>query len=238
MLASPLPSTDVKSDQTFSAEATIQQQQQHFATAATRRTSYSLYYHSTHEPDVYPEFNWEAHSTTHLSNMGDPLRSQSDDVDICPDHSSFVPHTDIELSLTNTLLRGSETLNSDGGTASLEMCLVRQAPHDASRTEEPLRVSNKRPRPSFSQSDRRCFERYRYAPEHSRSLSPSSADEKSLAPKKENDDDSCLPSIVTREEIERGVDSIDNNSVIQAPLLLWIVTNTTLPRSTRWTIRL
>ncbi|POW14947.1 hypothetical protein PSTT_02537, partial [Puccinia striiformis] len=179
-----------------------------------------------------------------LSNMGDPLRSQSDDVDskshnsplasalelhqttcsaspqsssVCPDHSSFVPHTDIELSLTNTLLRGSETLNSDGGTASLEMCLVRQAPHDASRTEEPLRVSNKRPRPSFSQLDRRCFERYRYAPEHSRSLSPSSADEKSLAPKKENDDDSCLPPIVTREEIERGVDSIDNNSVIQAP---------------------
>ncbi|KAI7967501.1 hypothetical protein MJO29_000778 [Puccinia striiformis f. sp. tritici] len=219
MLASPLPSTDVKSDQTFSAEATIQQQQQHFATAATRRTSYSLYYHSTHEPDVYPEFNWEAHSTTHLSNMGDPLRSQSDDVDSKSHNSPLASALELHQTTGSASPQssGSETLNSDGGTASLEMCLVRQAPHDASRTEEPLRVSNKRPRPSFSQLDRRCFERYRYAPEHSRSLSPSSADEKSLAPKKENDDDSCLPPIVTREEIERGVDSIDNNSVIQAP---------------------
>ncbi|KAI9603660.1 hypothetical protein KEM48_000421 [Puccinia striiformis f. sp. tritici PST-130] len=218
MLASPLPSTDVKSDQTFSAEATIQQQQQHFATAATRRTSYSLYHHSTHEPDVYPEFNWEAHSTTHLSNMGDPLRSQSDDVDSKSHNSPLASALELHQTTGSASPQssGSETLNSDGGTASLEMCLVRQAPHDASRTEEPLRVSNKRPRPSFSQLDRRCFERYRYAPEHSRSLSPSSADEKSLAPKKENDDDiiqAPAAPLDRHKHDSTAIDALDNSSL-------------------------
>jgi hypothetical protein len=79
MLASPLPSTDVKSDQSFSEVALIEQQ--HLTTAAPRRTSYSLYYYNTNEPEVYPEFNWENHSSVQMPNMGDPSRSESNAVE-------------------------------------------------------------------------------------------------------------------------------------------------------------
>lgn len=72
MLASPPSSTDVKPDQDL-LEAYLrgQQHQHHLTPVAPRRTSYSLYYHNTQEPEVYPEFNWEEHSSVRLSDMGD-----------------------------------------------------------------------------------------------------------------------------------------------------------------------
>ncbi|KAA1115146.1 hypothetical protein PGT21_032375 [Puccinia graminis f. sp. tritici] len=216
MLASPLPSTDVTSDQSFSEVALIEQQ--HLTTAAPRRTSYSLYYHNNNEPEVYPEFNWENHSSIQLPNMGDPSRSESNAAEgklhNSPLASALEPYQGAAPASPPS--SRSETFNSDGGNVNLEICAAPQVPQDDSQAQEPLRVSNKRPRPPcLSQLDSRCFERYPQPHLTSANSSPRSAAEASL--KKESEDLSSLPPIVTREEIERGVVSNSNKSVLHVP---------------------
>jgi hypothetical protein len=65
MSASPPPSIDVTPEQGLSEAAGGQQH-----SAPPRRTSYSLFYHNTNEPKVYPESNWE-HPSAQLPNLGD-----------------------------------------------------------------------------------------------------------------------------------------------------------------------
>jgi hypothetical protein len=87
MSASPPPSTDVKPEQGLSEPTLIEQPDQHPTPAPPRRTSYSLYYHNTDEPEVYPEFNWPEHSSAQLSNMGDPALSENDAAENKADNS-------------------------------------------------------------------------------------------------------------------------------------------------------
>ncbi|KNZ53167.1 hypothetical protein VP01_331g2 [Puccinia sorghi] len=213
MLASPPSSTDVKPDQDL-LEAYLrgQQHQHHLTPAAPRRTSYSLYYHNTQEPEVYPEFNWEEHSSVRLSDMGDqPAVPQ--DADGVAVKKNLEYDSPFALALppypgtaSASPPSSSETFHSDGGTATVEMSTGRQAPQDDLNAEEPLRVSHKRPRPpSLTQWDNRCFDKHR----HSHFTSPHSSPGSLGGPvikqvKRENEDCSSLPPIVTREEIERS----------------------------------
>ncbi|WAR51887.1 hypothetical protein PtB15_1B323 [Puccinia triticina] len=218
MLASPLPSTDVKSDQSFSEAALIEPQ--HLIAAPPRRTSYNLYYHNTNEPYVYPEFNWQSHSTIQFPTMGDQPRSESDTIESqlrnSPLASALEPYHGPAPASTPS--SRSDTFNSDAGHANLEMCIAPQAAQNDSKAEEPLQVSNKRPRsPSLSQLDNRCFERYHHPHGPSPNLSPPSAPQAPTPLKKESEDLSSLPPIVTREEIERGTVGNTNKLALHVP---------------------
>jgi len=215
MLASPPPSTDVKPDQGL-LEAYLsgqQEQQPHLTTAAPRRTSYSLYYHNTQEPEVYPEFNWEEPSSVRLPDMGDQPAVSKGAGGVAVENKL---DNDSPLALALPPYPGtasasppssSETFHSDGGTTTVEMGTGRQAAQDDLNAEEPLRVPHKRPRPpSLSPLDSRCFDRHRHTHFTSPHSSPGSLAGSAIKQKlkRENEDSSSLPPIVTREEIERS----------------------------------
>ncbi|PLW56576.1 hypothetical protein PCANC_01469 [Puccinia coronata f. sp. avenae] len=220
VLASSILSTkDVKPEQGLSEPTLIEQPDQHPTPAPPRRTSYSLYYHNTNEPEVYPEFNWPEHSSAQLSNMGDPALSENDAAENKADNSplALVLEPYQGTASPSPPSSRSETFISDVGTASGEVGFGRQAPQHDGQVEEILRVSNKRPRaPSLLQLDNRCFQRYCRPHVTSPHSSPGSVGS-TAAKLKENVDSSGLPPIVTREEVDRGSAVDDTTTELQVP---------------------
>ncbi|KAH9466962.1 hypothetical protein Pst134EB_002001 [Puccinia striiformis f. sp. tritici] len=149
MLASPLPSTDVKSDQTFSAEATIQQQQQPFATAG-------------YSPDVIQLVLLQYTRARRLPRiqLGGAFNHPS------IEHGRSTPFSERRCG------QGSETLNLMVGpqVSKCVLCVkLRMMPVEL---EEPLTMFPTSAHGHHSHSRIVGASSYRYAPEHSRSLSP------------------------------------------------------------------
>lgn len=218
MLASPPPSTDVKPDHRFPSAALAQSQQSHLP-APPRRTSYSLYHHNTHEPSVYPEFNWENASHMKVPSFVHPPRSPNDAMEKrlidSPQTAGLDPHNRTASASPPSSL--SDTVNSDNANPSHEMHHIHPGPSHEEQAEQQSSVSTKRPRPpSLSQLDSRCFGRYPYPLLGVSGHSPPQGLASGAGLEKECEDSSCLPPIVTREERDENGGN-ESKSVLLIP---------------------
>lgn len=156
----PAPLADVTSDHRFPAAAMIEHHQ--LTNAGPRRASYSLYHSHTHEPEVYPEFNWDNHSNVKLCDPAhqprhrtqlDSTGTQSNLVSPSPPSfqtspASFshpTPHFTVNSYRTDGTVE--ETVHPDSSSVPSLVACVKVSPPSNTSTASPLSsVENQAPR--------------------------------------------------------------------------------------------